>query len=169
MPSPYSEAAVARRPPIGPVVAIGGGSLTQAEVDRMGQAATVQGAAQAVARVCAMHGHEVSAERVATLAAALSDPDERWTQSELEAAARALARCSRLAEAIRYGRTVALADFERVRAGDPATARERLIGYHEALRQWHRAGSPGRFPESLFEVVARRGEGPNAPLLLRRR
>ena len=118
--------------------------------------------------MCALHGHEASAERVATLAAALSDPEERWTQPELEAAARALARCPRLGEAIRYGRTVTLADFERMRTGDAGAGRERLVGYYEALRQWQRAGSPGRFPGSLFEVVARRGEGPDAPLLLRR-
>ena len=168
--SPFSDGAVARRLPVseGPIVALAGGSLTQAEVDRLGQSATVQGAAQAVARVCALHGHEASAERVATLASALADPEERWTQPELESAARALARCPRLGEAIRYGRTVTLADFERMRTGDAGAGRERLVGYYEALRQWQRAGSPGRFPGSLFEVVARRGEGPDAPLLLRR-
>jgi hypothetical protein len=118
-----------------PAVALVGGSLSQAEVDRLEQSATVRDAAQAVARVCALHGHEASAERVATLASALADPEERWTQPELAAAARALARCPRLGEAIRYGRTVTLADFERMRSGDAGAGRERLVGYYEALRQ----------------------------------
>lgn len=153
---------------------VAGSALTRGEIDRHAEPVRMRHALAAVTRAATLQGHRMEQDRIETLAQALADPAEGWTVPELDAASRELGRDPEVRAAIRFGGTqggtISLADFEAARsdergAGGRRIARQRLFTYAEALARWQRAGEPGTFPSSMFEVVARRGE--DGPLMLR--
>ena len=107
---------------------------------------------EAVAHVALAVGIDIAPERRAYMATALAE--QGMSQAELRAVVRGLVASPELDDKIRYGRTLTVADFVRMRGdleGPAATAR--LLTWHEALRAWQRAGSPGAFPGDTYQQV----------------
>lgn len=163
-PNPNTTALAKSTPNGSALTPIEGGTLALCDLERLSRPVRFEHALAAVSKAAALHGTGMDEDRIETLAEALADPAEDWTVTELEAAAREVGRSPEVRDAIRFGRTISLADFEAARSDERGEAgrriaKQRLFSHASALARWQRAGEPGGNILAMFELVAKDENG----------
>lgn len=115
---------------------------------------------QAINQVVLSMGLDVSPERKAAIALAVTGAG--YTAAQVKLAAQALCLDVDLDAKLRYGYTLTAADFRRVIEGEAGeVAKARLYTYREACAFHGRQGEGAVWPFEPVEVERRDGDGPS--------